>query len=455
MATFIAHAKQNENGGVVGGTPGDQTGQECMTEPWYLRGQNGVIWDTVYRPKNGVYGEHIAAFAEQACNNQHIGYNQNARYTLYDIVKNNGYNAAAVTTDCDCDCSSLVACCCLAAGLSVSPSMTTRDEDEILMRTNEFLKYQSEDYTHSGDKLQRGDILHRSGHTAVVIQNSNSTAMPESEPKGFSVWMYWSVFESGFQYDNPQGWSVMGGMGNGAYGRYQFQYQFGLVPFMQYCLSHDISKYTGFKPYIDLGAGSEQLKNNAGLHNLFIQYTNNYLDDFAACQNTCMLEQYYRPCLATIERKFGFNPESKGPYLRGAICSMSIRFGAETAADFYSGVKDMSERDAIIFAYAQANNYSQIKFGGDDGRWTTGGPYSEYDTILAQLSENSFVYNLIPGYLPTPGNPSSPNKPVEHPTPQPEPDASPGPSTGNGRLGLYILQYFCPDIVPMTGSIKF
>lgn len=455
MATFIAHAKWNEHKGTHGGTPGDQTGEELMTEPWYLRGGNGVIWDAVYRPKQSNVAERIAAFAEQACNNNHIGYNQDARYTLYEIVKNNGYDASAVDMDCDCDCSSLVACCCLSAGLAVSASMTTRDEDEILLKTNMFDKYTDDAYIYHGDLLRRGDILHRSSHTAIVIQNSDSTAIPDAQPKGFPVWMYWSVFESGYRYDNPDGWSVIGGVGNGAYGRYQFHYEFGLVPFMQYCVNHDSSKYSAFQPYIALGAGNPQLANNTELHNLFIQFTQDYTEDFAECQNTCMLEQYYRPCLATIERKYGFNPESKGAYLRGAICSMSIRFGAESAADFYSGVRDMDERSAIIYAYAQANNLSQQKYGGDDGRWTSGGQYSEYDTILAQLSEGSFVYNLISGYLPPPGNPETPVTPVPSPTPTPEPDASPGASTGNGRMGMYILQYFCPGIVPYTGNIKF
>ena len=172
MAVIIGNARISEHG-TVNGTKGDQTGKEVMTQPW----SSGGTWQYVIRPKSSTVAKKIATAMSQACANNNIGYSQADRLSLNTAAVKTGYNLAKVGK-CNCDCSSLVAVCCNAAGVKVQPTMYTGNELAVLKGTGKFTIYTASNYTKSDKLLHTGDILLRTGHTAIVTQGVNATPAP-------------------------------------------------------------------------------------------------------------------------------------------------------------------------------------------------------------------------------------------------------------------------------------
>jgi len=166
MAVMIGNARISEFG-TINGNKGDQTGREVMTQPW----TSGGVWSYVFRPKSEAAAKKIAAAMVAACNNPNIGYSQRDRISLYMKASKNGFNLSKVGK-CNCDCSSLVSVCVRAAGIAVSPYMYTGNEKAVLEASGAFKTYSGADYTKSSGKLKVGDILLRSGHTAIVTEGA-------------------------------------------------------------------------------------------------------------------------------------------------------------------------------------------------------------------------------------------------------------------------------------------
>lgn len=168
---YIGHAVSNENGKVSGGKAGDQTSSEVLIQEWYVRPGG---WTHVLRAKNKADAEKIAKAVEQACKNNHVGYDQKNRTTLFFEAKNNGWNIDKITSDCACDCSSLVAVAVNVAGIEISKDMYTGNELEVLKGTKKFSVFTQKKYLTSSSDLERGDILLGDGHTAVVLGDISS-----------------------------------------------------------------------------------------------------------------------------------------------------------------------------------------------------------------------------------------------------------------------------------------
>lgn len=185
MAVRIGSARINENGGINGGSKGDQTGNEVGFQDWYLHSKGWVV----IRPKNKTHAEKIAKNMENACNNNKIGYCQDHRYDLLSYSKQYGYDASKVTTKCEVDCSALVRVCCKYAGIDVG-DFATSDEVGTLKATGKFDILYEDKYCKTSNYLQRGDILvtKTKGHTVVVLSNgkyavNNGKTYEEANPK--------------------------------------------------------------------------------------------------------------------------------------------------------------------------------------------------------------------------------------------------------------------------------
>lgn len=174
MAVMIGNARISEHG-TVNGTRGDQNGREVMQQAW----SSGGTWQYVFRPKSEDVAKKLADSMVKACANNNIGYSQADRLSLNNLASQNGYKLDRVGK-CNCDCSSLVAVCCRSAGVMVSPSMYTGNELAVLKATGKFTIYTSTAYTRSANNLRTGDILLRSGHTAIVT--SGAVAFSSSKP---------------------------------------------------------------------------------------------------------------------------------------------------------------------------------------------------------------------------------------------------------------------------------
>lgn len=184
MAVKIGSARIDERGKATGGKAGDQTGNEVSTQNWYLHSKG---W-RVFRAFDSCKAEIIAHCMEAACKSSLIGYDQNERNTLYNALKNDGFDIAKLTAKVETDCSALVRVCCACAGIML-PNFNTSGEPTVLLNSGEFKELTDKKYTTKAEYLKRGDILvtKTQGHTVVVLSDGKNVEdwgnMPPSYEK--------------------------------------------------------------------------------------------------------------------------------------------------------------------------------------------------------------------------------------------------------------------------------
>lgn len=170
MAVRIGHASGDENRKIKGGAAGDQTAKEVCIRTWYKHSKGWVVLRCI-DPQRRLL---IAEAMERACANPDIGYDQWQRDTLFNNVKDKGFDPAQTTKKVETDCSALVrVCIAYAHGEDVAGNIRTISEPAMLTKTGLFKKFTSDKYTASSNYLMRGDILCTpvSGHTVVVLDN--------------------------------------------------------------------------------------------------------------------------------------------------------------------------------------------------------------------------------------------------------------------------------------------
>lgn len=180
MAVMIGSARIDERGKISGGRDGDNNGREVSTQSYYAKPASAP-W-RVLRPKDAAKAARIAACMRMACANDHIGYNQSKRLTLYNLAKPHGFDVSRVTQNCSTDCSALVRVCCAYAGIAVG-NFTTANEARMLLATGEFVEMADRKYRTGSAYLREGDVLVTpgKGHTAVVLSSGNkSEPLPNS-----------------------------------------------------------------------------------------------------------------------------------------------------------------------------------------------------------------------------------------------------------------------------------
>lgn len=167
----IGSARLDERGGIAGGQAGDQNGMEVARENWY---QHILGW-IVFRAKDAEAAEAIARDMEYACDNDHIGYDQNNSYSLYNAAKPYAFDCSKVKTDCETDCARLARVCILYAGINVE-EFYTGNAPAALSKTGAFFRYDDAKYTETDKYLRRGDILvtKSKGHIAVVLNDGEN-----------------------------------------------------------------------------------------------------------------------------------------------------------------------------------------------------------------------------------------------------------------------------------------
>ena len=158
----IVHARIDENGQIMGGQKGDQTGKEVVKQDFY-----DDAWHTVYRPKEVAVAKHIAKGAEEIAKNDHFGYSQSERYTGYDESRKVNFDFNKVTTACAFDCSSMVMTLIRSAGIDIKRELFTWNMDAPMVATKQFDKipYQK------GMALKVGDIVLKTGHVVIVVES--------------------------------------------------------------------------------------------------------------------------------------------------------------------------------------------------------------------------------------------------------------------------------------------
>lgn len=135
----------------------------------------------VYRPVSAEVAEHIAVNMERAARNPAVGYSQwngaSPRTTFYEELKKAGGDASKITNKCNGDCSAGTAALLKVEGIPVSANMNTATAPEQLRSTHQFLEIEIKSvvksFTQFMPYLMRGDILYRSGHMGICLDNGD------------------------------------------------------------------------------------------------------------------------------------------------------------------------------------------------------------------------------------------------------------------------------------------
>lgn len=181
MSVIFGSARIDERGKAIGGKAGDQTGKEVSAQAYYKHSKG---W-RVFRAKSVVARKLIAEAMRRACNNNNIGYDQGQRLTLYEAVKDFGFDPAKATKAVETDCSALVRVCCAFAGIALG-NFVTSNQASALLNSGAFMEMVGAKYTDQEDYLEEGDILvtRTKGHTVVVLTSGDKAAVAPTEPVG-------------------------------------------------------------------------------------------------------------------------------------------------------------------------------------------------------------------------------------------------------------------------------
>lgn len=181
MSVIFGSARIDERGKAIGGKAGDQTGKEVSTQAYYKHSKG---W-RVFRAKDPAKRKLIAEAMRRACNNNNIGYDQGQRLTLYEAVKDFGFDPAKATKAVETDCSALERVCCAFAGITL-PNFVTSNQASALLNSGAFEEMKGAKYTDQEDWLEEGDILvtRTKGHTVVVLTSGDKAEVAPTEPAG-------------------------------------------------------------------------------------------------------------------------------------------------------------------------------------------------------------------------------------------------------------------------------
>lgn len=158
---ILGGAHIDERGQAHGGDAGDQTKKEVCEKSFYV---HKLGW-RVFRAKTKAKRTLIANAMRAACANDHIGYDQYARDTLYNEAAKHGFNPQLVEKNVETDCSALVRVCCAYAGIRLE-NFRTWNEPDTLLKSGQFVEIEF-----STNALTVGDILCTpvAGHTEIVV----------------------------------------------------------------------------------------------------------------------------------------------------------------------------------------------------------------------------------------------------------------------------------------------
>lgn len=177
MSTIICHASIDENGNIVNGTAGDQTGKEVCTRAWYNK-----PWNLMLRYPDYSLAVKAANIAVKLANSNLVGYNQNSRNTLYQQLKKNNFDvdayiASGIKTETDCSAFLYAVWCCLIPSMRSDSNAPTTSTMKAKYTANGFTAYTDSKYVASTDALKIGDVLDNTGHhTAMVVATDNTSS---------------------------------------------------------------------------------------------------------------------------------------------------------------------------------------------------------------------------------------------------------------------------------------
>ena len=193
------------------------------------------------------------------------------------------------------------------------------------------------------------------------------------------MWYGWLKKESG-----ETGFRTVNGDNGKAHGKYQFDYRYGLVPFMKFCVEENPDHYSGFNEFINMGAGNAELVNNDKFTKLWTSYCDKYPEEFEGLQDSHTYKEYYLLIKKYIKTNTGIDLDTRHAVVKGSAFSMAIRSGPSGGSKKFKNCKTtMSDEEILLKAYSTYGN-------SDSGRWTENGQLGD---ALNDLKND--VYTLI------------------------------------------------------------
>lgn len=162
----LTYASISEKG-TINGLPGDQTGQEVKTRPYYDFGQQ---FYTRFVSKS--IRKKVAYIAKKLASNNNIGYGQPNRKSLFDECNRIGWDASRINEirKCNCDCSMLVICVINLSYGRIKLPYYFNTSDFANNKIHKSMKKATFTQKKINTKHRLGDIVYRRGHVAIITE---------------------------------------------------------------------------------------------------------------------------------------------------------------------------------------------------------------------------------------------------------------------------------------------
>lgn len=190
---YISNSGHDERGKYMGGTAGDQTGEEWKLKAWYNR-----PWSVVLRYNGDErFGYLMACLSCAAAINNKVGYDQGQRPTYWTQLSGVKYDPSAITVPCEEDCTAGVTANAKACGYilgieslqKLSISIYSGNMKSLFVKAG-FTALTESKYLTSTKHLKPGDVLLYEGHHAaanVTIGSSVRSSYKIPDMSGVSV----------------------------------------------------------------------------------------------------------------------------------------------------------------------------------------------------------------------------------------------------------------------------
>lgn len=164
MTPKVAYASISENG-TINGKVGDQTGKELKVRDYYEFGQTYYFR---FNSSNDAWW--MADIARRIVLNDNVGYGQNDRTTLFNLLKSNGWQSSKINKKVNTDCSELVVCAfnCIYEKVLLASNTYTGNLKTRLEATGKGTIHKIT----KGYKPMAGDIVFKPNKHAVIVCNS-------------------------------------------------------------------------------------------------------------------------------------------------------------------------------------------------------------------------------------------------------------------------------------------
>ncbi len=162
--------------------------------------------------------------------------------------------------------------------------------------------------------------------------------------------LFFTLWESGRGDDFYAGYNQTGGDRGNACGKYQFDYRYALLPFVQYCYSKDPVFFKPFKPYAKLSLlEKSKLQGNAKFYSAWNKIFQSNKIKFANYQDAYAKQEYYDVTERYL-KNYGVDISKRPDVVKGAVFSYSIQHGQLTAANAVvsSGIKNSTSNEQFL-----------------------------------------------------------------------------------------------------------